>query len=340
MTKYNLLHETLSIVDPTYPKNENLSTHIGKDRKLLGLLLRYAKKNGLLYAVLDRLKELGIDVSFAEKDINNRKTNLKKTLIFLNNILEEYSIPYILIKACNEIPHIPRDVDIFVRSEDKKDLIKAFEDQGAKIAQTGSIETTVEFLLPIDIYTKIIYFGREVIDSEFLFKSTEKKETMGIEYVGLNDNAEFMLNSLHSLFGHGCLTLLDFLHLKVIRSKLDTSFCRSYASTRGWGRVFDLLIEELDSLYDTIYTQRKAVNFPYLFGKKFILDCISQIDGINLSFSNKLFIISSLLIDEAKLKVETSALYDIIKLRPFKPIRKTLLSIAYLSRSKRGDRYS
>lgn len=228
-----------------------------------------------------------------------------------------------------------------MRTDEKENMIKALNIHGVSCEHSGDIETTLlgESYLPIDLYTKIIYFDNEFLDEDFLFDCIEEKEMFGIRYTGLNNEAEFMLTLLHSLFGHRRLTLLDFLHIKRIKdSKLDIKFCKNYAMTAKWRNVFLSVLEELDLIDKEAYSEKNKITFPYLFDIEFVMKCIQQINGIKLNPSNKFLIYFSLLLDGTKLKLEGSVFYNMI--RRCTPLRKALLSVGYRSRSMRGDKYS
>lgn len=344
MNKLDPMKVVLSVVDPDYPYAIRVE-EIAKNRDLMKAAIKLAKRNGLYYYFIDKLMEQNTYLSFLGKEHWNEEeqklSDFKETITLLNEASKESGISYILIKDCNTIPHIPRDVDIFVRAEEKEDMIKALDKYGVRCEHSGNIETTLvgESYLPIDIYTKIIYFGNEFLDEDFLFNFIEEKEIFGIRYPGLNNEAEFMLTLLHGLFGHRRLTLLDFLHLKWIRnSGLSIKFCESYARNRNWVSVFTLALERFNSIQKEVYEEKKEIVFPYLFDIKFVMECIQQIKGINLSPPDKLFINFSLFLDGAKLKLEDSIFYNMI--RQCAPLRKALLSVGYRSRSMRGDKYS
>ena len=344
MNNLNPMKVLLSIVDPEYP-NDIQVEEIAKDRGLLQSAIKLAERNGLYYHFINKLMGQNTDLLFLGKEHWNEEeqklSSFKETITLLNEASKESGLSYILIKDCNTIPHIPRDVDIFVRAREKEDMIKALDRYGVRCEHSGNIETTLlgEAHLPIDLYTKIIYFGNEFLDEDFLFNSIEEKEIFGIRYPGLNNEAEFMLTLLHSLFGHRRLTLLDFLHLKRIKDRgLSIKFCRDYAKNMNWKEVFILALDRFDLIQKEIYEEKKEIVFPYLFDIKFVMNCIQEIKGINLSKPDKILINFSLFLDGAKLKLEGSMFYNMV--RGCTPLRKALLSIGYRSRSMRGDKYS
>jgi len=345
MSKLGPLKILLAVIDSEYPPNNIPVKEILSNKKLVKKAIKLARRNGLYYYFISKLKEQNVDLSFLGKEHWSEEEKallkLKETIALLNDVSKEYGIFYILIKDCNSVPHIPRDIDIFVRAEEKEDMIKALENYGMRCEHSDNIETTLlgESYLPIDLYTKIIYFGNEFLNGDFLFNSVEEKEMFGIRYPSLNNESEFMLTLLHSLFGHRYLTLLDFLHLKRIRdSGLSIKFCESYARKWNWESVFTLAFDKFNMIQKEVYEEKKEIVFPYLFDTKFVMKCIQQINGISLTHSDKLFIKFSLFLDGVKLKLEGSVFYNMV--RKCALLRKALLSVGYRSRSMRGDKYS
>ena len=321
----------LSVVDLEYQNNIQLE-EIVKNRDLLKVAVKLAERNGLYYCFILRLKELNIDSLFLDEErwnLENQKlSELKETIKLLNKVLNDSGIDYILIKSCNTIPHIPRDVDVFVHKGEKRKIIEALGNNGMKCVRSDIAQTTLkkEKYLETDIYTGIRYFGVEFLDESLLWNSNVKSKIFGIEYPGLNEEADLLLTLIHSLFGHRVITLLDFLHIKSLRDNIrDIDLCRKYAYEKGWGAVFDLVLNELDSLHRRIYKEGEIIHFPHMFGTNFILKCVSMVDGLYINKSNKIFLRISLILDKVIYRLKDSVLYNLLK--SFEPTRKFLLSV-------------
>ncbi len=331
MNNLDPMKVVLSVVDPEYPNDIHVE-EIAKNRDLLKAAIKLAEQNGLYYYFILRLKELNINLSFLEEERWNKEeqklSELKETIKLLNKVSNDYGIDYILIKACNTIPHIPRDVDIFVHKGEKRKITEPLGNSGMKCVRSDIAQTTLkkEKYLETDIYTGIRYFGVEFLDENFLWNSNVKSKIFGIEYPGLNEEADFLLTLIHSLFGHRVITLLDFLHIKSLRNNIrDINLCRKYAYEKGWGAVFDFVLNELDSLRRRIYKEGEIIHFPYLFGTNFILRCVSMVDGLYINKSNKIFLRISLILDKVIYRLKDSVLYNLLK--SFEPTRKFLLSV-------------
>jgi len=334
----------LSIVDNEYPNNI-YPEEIVQDRKAFLKGIKFAEKNGLYYYFIHRLNELNVDLPFLDEkhrdEEQKRLSGFKETIALLNSMPESCKDHWAVIKACTTLPHIPRDVDVFVPREKKKEIIKALENKGMECVHSDDIETTLikgEYI-NLDLYTRICYFGVECMDDRFLLSSFAKDEIFGMEYIVLNKKADFLLTILHNLFGHRNMTLLDFLHIKALRKTVaDLNFCRNYAYKHGWGQVFDLTVQKIDTLYGEIYKKKEMVSFPYLFSQSFILKCVSAMEGLNMTKLNKLFLYPSLIWDKIVFQTKGSLIYN--TLRSVEPLRKSINSLGYLIRHMRGDKYS
>lgn len=345
MSNLDPMKVVLSVVDSKYPKDIPVE-EISKDEKLLKSAIKLAERNGLYYCFVHRLRELNPDLVLSDEE-HERWNNelqklpaLKKTFAFLNEMQLRDGIDYILIKACTTIPHLPRDVDILVHIEDKERIYDMFARDGMEIAYSNDVETAFnkEGYTKLDIYSKIQYIGIDFIDREFLWNSKIGDEMFGIKYPSLNDEANFLLLLVHSIFGHRSMTLLDFLHtMSLMDSMQDIGVCRGHAYERGWGAVFDMGLERLEAVYKTIYKDDGVVSFPYLFDRKFMMECVASMEGLRMSKREKLFFSLSLGLDRVAYELARSPFYDY--LLSFNSGRRMFNSFAYFVRNKRGDRH-
>ena len=343
MNNLDPMKVVLSVVDPEY-QNDIRVDEIVKDRSLLKSAIKLAERNGLYYCFIHRLKDLGADLPLSEKDRwkkeNQKLSEFKKTVAFLNKVSNDYGIDYIIIKACNTVPHVPKDVDVFVPQKDRIKLIDALENNGMKCIQSGVSETALKGggYMRVDVYTEICYIGVEFIDRSFLWQSRVKDEVFGIKYFGLNGEANFLLMLVHSLFGHRSMSLLDFLHVKSLRNDIDVGACKEYAHEKCWASVFDLVLSRLNTLYEKIYKKGDIIHFPYLFDRKLILKCVSGIEGLNMSKYDKLFFHIALIQERIVYELSDTSLYNLLK--SFEPARNIINSLTASVKNMRGDRKS
>ena len=343
MNNVDPMKVVLSVVDPEY-QNDIRVEEIVKDRALLKSAVKLAERNGLYYCFIHRLNDLGVDLPLSEKDRwkkeNQKLSEFKKTVAFLNKVSNDYGIDYIIIKACNTVPHVPKDIDIFVRGKDRIKLINALEKIGMKCVQSGVSETALKGgkYMKVDVYTEICYIGVDFIDGSFLWQSRVKDDAFGIEYSGLNNEANLLLMLIHGFFGHRTISLLDFLHIKHLRDNINIDFCRQYAYESGWELVFDLVLKELDILNEKIYKEEDFVHFPCIFNRNLILKCVSGIEGLNMSKSDKLFFHTALIQERIIYEIQDTPLYNLLK--SFEPARNIINRLTASIKTMRGDKKS
>ena len=345
MNKLDPMKVLLSVVDPEYP-NEIHVEEIAEDRDSLKATIKLAERNGLYYYFILRLKELYVDLSFLDKEQERwdnelqKLAALKKTLVFLNDMQKHYGIDYILIKACTMIPHIPRDVDTLVHIEDRAKIYDLFEREDMKIIYSNDVETAFgkEGYTKLDIYSRIYYISMIFIDGDFLWNSRVNDRMFGIEYPSLSDEANFLLLLIHSIVGHRNMTLLDFLHMNILLNNIqDIGVCRGHAYEKGWGTIFEKGLEELQTIYKNIYKDGKVVSFPYLFNRKFMLDCVASLEGLEMKRRERVFFHISLGLDRLSYELEKMPFYDY--LLAFNTGRRIFNSLGYFVRNRRGDRH-
>jgi len=333
----------LSVVDPDYNKSFEVE-ELTRENRLLKATARLAKRNGLYYWFIQRLIESGVALPAGQdgpwQQEKERLAEFKRTVMLINSLSRDYGIDYILIKGCDTVPNVPRDVDILVRVEDSERIYRALADYGAKCFYSGPVEASflIAGCIKLDIYCGISYLGMDFVDGTLLWNSRVEKEIFGISYCGLNQEADFLSFLPHTLFGHRSMTLLDFLHLKHLRKEIkDIELCREYAYRQGWGAAFDSSLTLLSSLATRIYEKRKTVSFPYLFKRDFMLKCASALDKVELGTRQKLFFSISLGLDWFSDKLMKSPFYE--SLASFGVGRKAYNLLNYFVRSMRGDRH-
>ena len=341
MKELNPFKIFLSIIDPEYQANIGPIELSPNKNNLINSIMKLAKDNGLYYYFIQKITQLGIEIPSSEEDwnIQNKKlVSFKKTLKLLADISASYGIDYILIKRYSKVPHIPRDIDIFIHRQQREKIIKLLEDRNMQCVQSGVTETSLKGndYIGIDIYTEITYISFNFIDNSYLWNSKTKVKIFGDKYWGLSKEADFLLTLVHNLIGHRRLTLLDFLHLKILKRQIDLEACKTYAYNKGWLPLFNLTLNKLNLLEKEIYENGATVDFPYLFDRKFILKCISSIDELNLSQLKRLFLHISLIQDAIIHKIKRTLFYELLSSSEF--IRHLTNSLTASVKKMRGDK--
>ncbi len=342
-SELNPIKILLSLVDPDYLDKNIIKKLVAlppdKKQNLIKLTLKVAEKNGLRYYFLQKLDQIE-DISFFKEEINEEKKRADifvKTMNFLKKIAKDYGLNFILVKLFDTIPHIPNDIDVFIHEEEKRRMIKLLEMNGMVCIHSGPAETKFKGnYMKTDIYTKIVYFGVEFVDRDFLMTSTTKNKFLGVDYIGPNQDADFLILLPHIIFGHRKMTLLDFLHLKNLMKKVNMDKCKEYAREKGWEKLFDAILNHVRQLHQNIYVKNKIINFPYIFNRKFVIDSLSLLENFNKKEFNPLFFNLSFYLEEVMYKFENTKLYDLIK--SSESIRNLFNSVASFAKSKLGYR--
>ncbi|MCK9150771.1 hypothetical protein [Methanobacterium alcaliphilum] len=339
MNKLESLKFLLGIIDPNYSFSPNIKLN---DKSDIEPVVKIASKNGLYYILIEKLKEHGHEISEnKQKKESEMKSliDLKKTLEIIKTCAAELNIDYAVIKACSTVSHVPRDVDIFVRNKDRIRLIDSLEKKGMICVQKGITETALKNRnMKLDIYTEICYMGVDFIDTEFLLQSIQEDEIFGIKFQGLNYNSTMILMLVHSIFGHGSISLLDFIHLNNIRNEINIEECEKYAYSKGWGKVFKMALNKFDDITNIIYNNNEMIYFPYLFDKKFIMECVSGIDNFEMSFSEKFFLNVTFIQDRIIFEFNDTPIYNFVK--SSETARNLINSLTASVKIKRGDKKS
>lgn len=331
----------LSAVDSGRQGKEDLGV-LMEDSQALDATIALAKANGLYFPFMKWLIGLvGRVPPQEEKQWASELQSMSEfrdTIGILNAISDRAGIDYIIIKNSSIIEHVPRDVDILVRDQDREKLLDLLRAYGLKLVHHDKSETSLAMsgLLSVDVYTRIHYIGMDFLNEKVLWKSRMDSSTHGMHHPGLTPETAYLLNSIHGLLGHGRLTLLDFLDLIGLEKHISNpAVCRAQAVAFGWDRVFDFLTDRLKALQSRMYEQRRPVRFPHRYSKRFILRCISALDGHSPRWREKSALRLSLFWDDLVLYSENSRVGGVMK-------RSTIAtwitnSIGHRLRSLRGD---
>ena len=329
----------------TEPANGSDVPRLPRDSRVLAAALRLAEANGLSYCLLRFLTRSGIAFPSSEAahwaTVLETREKFLRTITFLNEVAERFSVDYVMIKDCSTVDHVPKDVDVLVREDERSRFVQALRECGLDIVHDDLAETSLQGsdLLRIDVYARIRYLGRDFLDTRFLWGSRRAATTYGIDHPGLGPEAAYLLNSVHGLFGHGSLTLLDFLDLMNLQARVTgPSRCRSQAHACGWAGAFDMLTSHYQELRGQLRNESKALAFPHRFGTGFILRCVSSLDAPSLGARERAAFGASLLWDDLIFLFETSGLAEGLARSPV----GTRLgnAMGHRLRAARGDRKS
>lgn len=317
--------------------------HLVRNSRALTAAFRLARSNGLNYTLLSFLTRLGIALPPSEiarwASVLEARRKFLGTIRFLNEVAERSGLEYIMIKDCSTVDHVPRDVDVLVRGDERSWFLHALLESGMDIVHDGPAETSLQGngLMRIDVYARIRYFGRDFLDVGFLWKSQRTATTCGIGHPGLSPEAAYLLNSVHGLFGHRRLTLLDFLDLMNLEARVaDLSRCRSEAQACGWGRTFDFLRARYLELQSQVQNGSKMFAFPHRFETRFVLRCLSNLDDPSLGVWGRMAFGMSLAWDDVMFLIETSGLGERLKHSSFGS--RLGNAMGHRLRAARGDR--
>jgi hypothetical protein len=290
------------------------------DGRTLAAAISLAKENGLYYPLMSHLLKAGLEMPPREEARWRRELDdlarFRNTLHALNGVSSAANVEYTVIKDCQNVAQIPRDVDVYVTEDQREAFIDALLSQGFHMAYNDDAETSLvmDNLLRVDLYSRIHYLGRDFVSDSFLRDSRTTTSTLGVSHPGLRPEAALLLNSAHGLFGHAALTLADFLDLRTLQREIsDLDVCRTWASASGWGTTFALWIAYLQHLESRTFRARDPVRFPCRHGRRLVMQCISALDGPRLRSRERLLLEASLIWDGVVSYAEQSGLDNAVR---------------------------
>ena len=278
----------LSAVDPGL-RAETSVARLREDGRLLEDAVGLATANGLSFPFLRRLREWDVRLPARAEDRwrqdSESAIRVRDTLERLNDASRATGISYTVIKNCMTVDHVPRDLDVFIPSGEREGFLAALGSQGLRLAYHDEAEISLQGpgLLKVDVYSRIHYLGRDFLRPEYLLGSRTTASAHGATHPTLLSEAAFLLNSAHGLFGHGAMSLLDFMDLTRLRQRIsDPAAVRAEAASLGWGRVLDRWLGRLQEMERRVYGDRVPMRFPVRHGTRFVLGSVAALDGAHL----------------------------------------------------------
>ncbi|MBI4287993.1 MAG: nucleotidyltransferase family protein [Chloroflexi bacterium] len=312
------------------------------EKGLVKRVVRLAKANGLFYCVARGINTQEQDLSFLKEALaqeERKRQAYLETIRLLNDIEARHGIRFMLIKACTSVPHVPRDIDIFVSPMEKSSFSQALKDSGFKCVYDSPAESSYASPghMELDIYTSIIYAHKTFFDEDFLWQAKTIEEKDGLKYPALQPYANYPLILVHSLFGHRVMSLLDFLQLQYLRRSMQPDASRDYAYLMGWGKVFDIAVERLDVIEKMVSARSPGISFPLLFDQRFVMACFAKLgDGGEDEFHASLSLRLSLFIDRLVHELRKSPFYEPLERLKFPG--RVATNLGLIVRRLRGDR--
>ena len=102
--------------------------------------------------------------------------------------------------------------------------------------------------------------------------------------------------------------------------------------------MFDLILHKLDIIHENIYKRNESIKFPYLFDRRFMLDCASSIKCLDLMGYKRFAFYASLIQDRLIYELKDTPLYVLLK--SFEPTRNLANSLTAFTKVVRNDKKS
>ena len=314
----------------------------GFDKQVLTDAIGIAWKNGLYYAFLKRYLDTGHRLPPDEHARWEAQyhgiVGMQASLDALADTSQSVGIEFLLIKNIQTIEHVPRDLDIFVLDSDRGAFLDRLRSEGFEFVYNDGSEISLARpgSMRVDVYSRLHYLGKDFLDAPYLFDSMATTQIHGRSAPGLAPEAAFLVNSIHGIFGHGAITLLDFLDLCNLRRENDDSHFRNRAASFGWAGVYDIWAERLAGLNADVFQRHIRVEFPHRIDSRFVLQAAAQLDGTEFTSRDRVALRASLAWDRLVLLAETTGIQD--RLVRSSLARELANAAGHRLRSFRGDR--
>lgn len=252
------------------------------DTKDLDDLIKIAEKNKLSFVLSKNLiKEKGFASEKILKNVIDRgRKNVEifnKTIRFVDDIMKENGIDYLLIKTYKILPYITKDIDILVKKDDLNDAKKIITENGGRDYEFSKSNQFIFRILHktedtfggkgllIDVYHDFSWIRIPCMDESFLWKNKRKIDINSIKTFIPSIEADMLTFFAHSIFWHGYIPLLDYIYLqRLLDKRPNIKLMEREIENYGWKNGFKWLISFLRKSYHEAVTRDKELQLPIL----------------------------------------------------------------------------
>ena len=223
----------------------------------------------------------------------------QKTASYVNDFFEENKLDYSCIKAIRVYSHFNTDLNIAIRKEDFKRIIKLLEKDGwsrrswwsqfkENIAEHGKRKLVCNKdrgLSEIHLYPGLSWHGFEYTSPEDVLNNREKIQLFNSDVFNTNNCLDLISNIGHALFERYKITSGEVFHLQSILNDISDdqmSLAEDISKKNGWHNGFMLMKDFISEKYE-----EPAQNFPILINKNILWS--AWIERFNFQIKNLRF---------------------------------------------------
>lgn len=268
--------------DLDFITNEILKNFFNARYSVLSQIFSIAKKSRLEYALLCFLSSIGFkspQISRLSKICKNKEKKVERALHHLSH-LNSLGAGALLFKSYNVcITTLPNDIDILLRSDPRKSLLKLREISGnvtVSVRSPWEMEIFIPNTIEIEIAPHVMWFNTPFVSDELTFTSPRKVSVLNVELLTTNAVCDYLSRCAHALFGHFCLRFDEYLHILEVSKSLseqEHKLVLNEVQRMGWKEGYTYFINELNKIQTTMCTLNnsqldsgfKTPVFPYKF---------------------------------------------------------------------------
>lgn len=285
MRRENDLMFLLSVLHPLY-RNEYESTvkAMRESKTSIKGILKKAVENEVAGSFVQLIVREGFSdpiLRIALARFNKSVVLLKRTLNLIKKLSDKLGKDILVIKLHHPYPLTFEDVDILVRQEDFRDVVRVLETEGMRDVSRQTRLALIKRLQhrnqelsmwkrgfwEIELYTDFSWSRLHSLNAPFCWRNTRRVNIFGIECQVPSPEADLLILVNHAIFKEGKVTLRDFLYMNsILDQKVNVKIQFTEAKKFGWEQPFLALISKLREWYKSPFKeiQFKNICFPYM----------------------------------------------------------------------------
>jgi hypothetical protein len=195
----------------------------------------------------------------------------KKSLIYLNEILNKEKIPFLIAKTQKIFDYVTFDVDVLIHEHNYDTAIKLLKSAGGTYVNCDAKlqgDIILSNMARIDMHKGFHWQKSTFLDNNFILQNPIKREVFGIECYTPNMEAEAILTMLNLIYERNYIPLLEYHYLRQISWNLDWGKIFSISRNYNWNNALIVLLTKFNEINQLLFNEDFIDLTEYGFNSK------------------------------------------------------------------------
>jgi len=251
------------------------------DEKFTRLLISRGANNRVIYKVVSEYNLRSPHLKVVRKTFKRKVAMLQRTLKFVQELMDEAVIEWLLFKSYMPFPHVPTyDVDILIRPSDRSRLLAHLKSRDIQYheEELDKINIRLPNLYPVSVHFGATWEGINYVSTKTLWRDIRNVVWHGYPLKVPGYGAELLTHAAHIFFELSFIRLSDAIYLsELIKRDIDWKSLLYETECYNWKEAFLLIIHLIRRITSNSQVEVK-LPYPISYGHimKILLEIIAS----------------------------------------------------------------